>query len=42
MEGSFVDVISDFKNELTIEWPLKNIYPPNIVAQLDPRLEEEV
>ena len=32
-EGAFLDVVTDFKNELTIYWPGKHILSPTIVAQ---------
>ena len=31
-EGAFLDVFADFKNELNVEWPGKNIsYPISVV-----------
>ena len=34
MEGAFLDVISDVKNGLTVEWPGNNISSPISVVQI--------
>ena len=32
-DGASLDVVADFKNDVTVEWPGKNILSPIIVLQ---------